>query len=219
MKLRKIFLVIIPLILICAYLQASQSDKEIDGLSILNQNQIAYTDVNFFRYLNKDKVEIVSAFLDAGYDVNKPNQASQTPLMVAAQKGTYRICELLLQRGADVNAVDCDSCTALMYAASYRHAKVAELLISYEADVNIQNDNGWTALMFAIDSGNKNTIDALITIDTDPMLRNKDNKSARDFAKEHRFDKLTQYIADKQAYLHNQKGAKHKKNTSKPKKF
>jgi len=207
----KPYLVIILLVLLSAVLSAEQADtEEARGLGFLKQNGIAFTDVNFYRYLNGDRVEVVEAFLDAGYDVNKRNQASQTPLIVASDEGCLKTVELLLRRGADINASDIDGCTALMYAGDKKRAQIVALLIANKADVNLQNDSGWTALMFAIDSGNKETIDAMITIDTDAMLKNKDNKTARDFAKEHRFDKLPQYIIDKITYLQKHKVPKKK---------
>jgi ankyrin repeat protein len=220
MKRNKTYYVFLFFTLICAILSSKQTDSEAaKGLELLLQNNIEFTEVNFYRYLNKDRSEVIGAFLDAGFEVDKRNQASQTPLMVASEKGCFKVAELLLKSGADINAADSDSSTALMYAANKKRVRIAELLIAWRANVNLQNEHGWTALMFAIDSGNKAVIDALITIDTDAMLSNNDNKTARDFAKEHRFDKLPQYIIDKITYLQNQKNSEQKKKTAKPGKF
>lgn len=199
MKFSKAVCIYLLMIIVYSVVCADQSEPII--LDKRNMVTYRYSDKEFYKYLSRDNADVVLVYLEAGYDVNSRNQASQTPLMVAAQKGCFNVADLLIRRGADVNATDCDSCTALMYAASKRRATIATMLIEHKADVNRQNKNGWTALMFAIDSGSCNTIDELITIDTDPMLRNKDNQTARDFAIKHRFDKLPQYIKDKIEYL------------------
>ncbi len=202
MKLSKAYVFLVLIILFCSVLGAeTQKADNATGIDKLKLHNITFSDANFYKYLNQDKAEIIRAFLDAGYDLNKRNQASQTPLIVASMKGALDVCELLVSRGADVNATDIDKSTALMYAASCKRASIVNLLVINKADVNLQNDKGWTALMFAIEGGSRETIDAVITVDTDPMLRNNDNKTARDYARKHKYGKLNQYIRDKIAYL------------------
>jgi ankyrin repeat protein len=47
---------------------------------------------------------LVTQLLDAGADVDSPNDDGQTALMLAARVGSLDIATLLVERGADVNA-------------------------------------------------------------------------------------------------------------------
>ena len=62
-------------------------------------------------------VELVTQLLDAGADVESPNEDGQTALMLAARTGSLDIAKLLVERGADVNAKEAwRDQTALMWA-------------------------------------------------------------------------------------------------------
>lgn len=58
-------------------------------------------------------VEVARALLDAGADVEAPDQAGNTALIWAAWGGSSDVLRLLLQRGADVQARDMNGRTAL----------------------------------------------------------------------------------------------------------
>jgi ankyrin repeat protein len=205
-----IFLFILGIV--CSSSEAvTTTEQQADGLAKLQKRDIPFTDVSFYSYVNKDDAAVVLEFLNAGYDVNKHNEASQVSIIKAAEKGSDKVAELLLLRGADANATDVEGSTALMYAAYNKHSKMVTLLIDFGADVNMQNKDGWTALMFAIEGGDKKTIDNLVTIKTDLTLKNKDNKAVRDLARKHDFDKLPQYMLDKIAFLKNQEQIKQHK--------
>jgi ankyrin repeat protein len=197
--------------------EAKANDKakakgKLTGLERLTQMNIDCTEDNFCHFVKKDRVDIVSDFLESGFDPNKQNAAGQTPLFVAAMNNSLKVAKLLLSKGVEVDARDIDGSTPLMYAAFNHKHKMVELLIKHKADVNAQNNKGWTALMYAVESGNKKTIDALLTKDTNYLLRNKEKVSARDIALRKGYDKLPQYMEDKILYLQDtEKPAKNKK--------
>src|SRR5258708_38457664 len=75
--------------------------------------------------------------LDAGRNVEVPNQEGQTALMLAARAGSLEVAELLVRHGANVNAREkWRGQTALMWAADARSAELTRFLIDHKADVN-----------------------------------------------------------------------------------
>eukprot|EP01006_Ploeotia_vitrea_P010110 TRINITY_DN2592_c0_g1_i1.p1 TRINITY_DN2592_c0_g1~~TRINITY_DN2592_c0_g1_i1.p1 ORF type:complete len:580 (-),score=92.31 TRINITY_DN2592_c0_g1_i1:37-1776(-) len=79
------------------------------------------------------------ALIQAGADVNKPDEGGGTPLMLACQRtgpDAEELVTTLLVGGCDVNAQDEGGGTALIRAAEAGNLKVARLLVAAGADVN-----------------------------------------------------------------------------------
>ena len=89
----------------------------------------------------------VVRLLDAGTPIEeRSGKYRETPLMVAARRGTWDMVKLLLDRGANVNTSSPIAGTAL-HAAAYRgRLDLCKLLIERGADVNAPNEEGWTVL-------------------------------------------------------------------------
>src|SRR5215467_2417831 len=87
--------------------------------------------------------------LDAGSNVEAPNQEGQTALMLAARAGSLDVAELLVRRGANVNARETwRGQTALMWAAAAGSAELTRFLIDHKADVNARAlANDWPSQM------------------------------------------------------------------------
>lgn len=75
-------------------------------------------------------LSIVRALIDAGSDVNAPQQAGFTPLHEAAVTGQLDLARLLLDRGADVNLKNDEGKTALNLARKGNETAMIELLVS-----------------------------------------------------------------------------------------
>jgi ankyrin repeat protein len=75
-------------------------------------------------------LSIAIALIDAGSDVNAPQQAGFTPLHEAAATGQLDLARLLLDRGAEVNAKTEDGRTALALARKANQTAMIELLAS-----------------------------------------------------------------------------------------
>jgi ankyrin repeat protein len=87
-----------------------------------------------------DNLEIVTLLLDAGADVNTPDEEGRTALHAAANNDQLEIVKLLIKRGADVKAkTKTDSFTPLHTAAAANAREVMILLLASGADVN----GGW----------------------------------------------------------------------------
>ncbi|MEY2891142.1 MAG: hypothetical protein RJA98_1050 [Pseudomonadota bacterium] len=119
-------------------------------------------------------------FDSPGLDVNAPNQAGETALMMAALKGQRAWCERLLARGAAVNR---EGWTPLHYAASGPDASIVPLLLDRGADINAPSPNGSTPLMMAAGYGAEASLDALLARGADPRKVNERGLNVVDFAK------------------------------------
>ena len=110
---------------------------------------------------------VIEYLLDRGADINRKNNAGNTPLMYAVRETrTDRIntCIFLVNKGADIGITDNKDKSALDYAYEYERFTIVNFLLSKGAKDNMdrQNRNGWTKLMIAAEKGNLNEISDLI---------------------------------------------------------
>src|SRR5262245_65297358 len=87
--------------------------------------------------------------LDAGSNVEAPNQEGQTALMLAARARSLDVAELLVGHGANVNAREkWRGQTALMWAADAGSAEMTRFLIDHKAEVDARaTANDWPSQM------------------------------------------------------------------------
>ncbi|XP_025059748.1 KN motif and ankyrin repeat domain-containing protein 2 isoform X1 [Alligator sinensis] len=102
---------------------------------------------------------LVRRLLDTGLcDVDKPNQAGYTALMLTALAAAYpdadraTVLQLLRAGNVDARATQAGQ-TALMLAVSHGRQDVARVLLACGANVNLQDADGSTALMCACEHG------------------------------------------------------------------
>ena len=114
--------------------------------------------------LELGEIEPIKAFLDSG--AVKVNQGQgkdrMTPLMYAASRGNYELCEFLLERKARVLSKDKFKRTPLIMAVRNGHVKVASLLLQYGSDWNHPDSSSNTPLHYAAGFGWKECVDLLI---------------------------------------------------------
>jgi ankyrin repeat protein len=112
-------------------------------------------------------------------DVNAPNAAAESPLMMAALKGDLQGCQMLLAKGAKVNL---SGWSPLHYAATGPSPAVVRLLLDRGAAVNALSPNGTTPLMMAAQYGSEESLRLLLKRGADWKRRNERGLDAADFA-------------------------------------
>ena len=116
--------------------------------------------------IRTEDLEILSAMLDAGADINMRDKYGQTGLMIAARGGKTNVVRLFLSRGARLDQTAKFSLSALMLAVVFGHAEIVPLLVEAGADRELRGSGapgfaGKTALDLAIGSGSLDMVAAL----------------------------------------------------------
>ncbi|WP_353283578.1 ankyrin repeat domain-containing protein [Wolbachia endosymbiont (group A) of Pogonocherus hispidulus] len=82
-------------------------------------------------------IEIVSALIEKGANVNAIDTVENTPLLVAVERGYIEIVSTLIEKGADVNVEGgFHSSTPLYCAIERNNAEIVKSLVEKGADVN-----------------------------------------------------------------------------------
>ncbi|WP_425386623.1 ankyrin repeat domain-containing protein [Wolbachia endosymbiont (group A) of Barypeithes pellucidus] len=82
-------------------------------------------------------IEIVSALIEKGANVNAIDTVENTPLLVAVERGYIEIVNTLIEKGADVNVEGgFHSSTPLYCAIERNNAEIVKSLVEKGADVN-----------------------------------------------------------------------------------
>ena len=111
--------------------------------------------------------------------VDEPNAQGETPLMIAAIRGSLPAVKALVKRGAAVNR---PGWTPLHYACSGPDNGVAAFLLAQGAEVNARSENGTTPLMMAARYGAGDLVPLLIQAGAEPRAANEQELTAADFA-------------------------------------
>jgi len=115
---------------------------------------------DFFKAIEFDEAPTVQQLLIRGFDPNTPSPDLQTPLILAIQKGSERVAQVLVAHPQmQVNRPNPNDETPLMLAALKGREALVLALLKREADVNRP---GWTALHYAATGGHANIVRALL---------------------------------------------------------
>lgn len=88
-----------------------------------------------------------------GIDIRKKDSMGKTPLMIAAEEGSFEVINLIMPL-SDINEKDTKNKNALHYATILGNEKcVNSILSSPEIDINAQDSHGWTSLHYAVQYG------------------------------------------------------------------
>lgn len=111
--------------------------------------------------------------------LDEPNAQGETPLMIAAIRGSLPAVKALVKRGAAVNR---PGWTPLHYACSGPDNGVTAFLISQGAELNARSENGTTPLMMAARYGSSDLVPLLLKAGAEPRAANEQELTAADFA-------------------------------------
>jgi ankyrin repeat protein len=111
--------------------------------------------------------------------VDEPNAKGETPLMIAAIRGSLPAVQALVKRGAAINR---EGWTPLHYACSGPDNGVTAWLLAQGAEINARSDNGTTPLMMAARYGNGDLVPLLLKAGAEPRAANEQELTAADFA-------------------------------------
>lgn len=143
--------------------------------------------------LREPSLKVVAALLeDPNTRAEVRTAQDESPLMLAALRGSLDVCKLLIARDADVNK---PGWTPLHYAATGGHVDTVRLLLDNHAYIDAASPNGSTSLMMAAMYGTLDAVQLLLDAGADPNLKNEQGLSAIDFARRVQQDKAVELIA------------------------
>ena len=120
-------------------------------------------------------LDIMTALLEGGADVNKKSTSGQTCIFNAACHNQYRAIELLSSWGGSVDESTSAGVTPLM-SASYRgHLECMETLLRLGADVHALTNSGQDALYNSACNGQPEAAQLLITAGSALNARENDS--------------------------------------------
>lgn len=126
----------------------------------------------------------VEALLDAGLDIDRPDDEGRRPLHEAAFSGRLEMVQFLLAAGAVLDApIHPFGYTALYYAVQQGHADVARFLIAQGSKLDVTDRlTGQTLLHITAMRGDMNVAGILIAAGADVFAEDRKGQTARDFA-------------------------------------
>ena len=115
---------------------------------------------DFFKAIEFDNAEVVTNLLQRGFDPDSPNPQGQPALMLAMQKSSRKVAEVLMEwKTTNLSIHNPQMETPLMLAAITNQLAWSQKLIERGADVN---QKGWTPLHYAATKGNIDIMRLLI---------------------------------------------------------
>lgn len=141
-----------------------------------------YSPSGLFWAIESHHAGLVCRLLDRGVAPDARNNADETPLMEAADRGEADIVGCLLAHGANVNGISRQNATALKSAVDGQRDSVVRLLLEHGADVNQITTGGSRVLIAAASLGREDYTDQFLKAGADPNARDATGNSALSWA-------------------------------------
>ena len=104
---------------------------------LFNQPSNAGSFDDFFGSIGIDNSQVIKSLLNKGFDPNTPNEAGETPLILAVNSGSINVVKVLSSaKGIDLDRTNLNDETPLMLAAISNKLEIARILISKGSSVN-----------------------------------------------------------------------------------
>lgn len=114
----------------------------------------------FFSAVKANDAANVSALINRGFDVNTPNSAGETGLLMAVRESSVKVIDVLLKAPKiKIESRSAQDESPLMLAAIKGLTEVCRQLIAADADVN---KPGWTPLHYAATKGHLDIMNLLL---------------------------------------------------------
>ena len=133
--------------------------------------------------ITEKSMDVIKLLVDTpSIDLERPNLAGETPVMMMAYNDMYDLLVYLVdKRDVDINK---PGWTALHYAATNGHERIASYLLDKHAYIDALSPNGTTPLMMAARGGHIHVVKLLLDRGADLSKRNGLKMTAIEFAEQ-----------------------------------
>ncbi len=107
-------------------------------------------------------IHFVIPLIEAGIDVNEPDNDGWTPVYIAADNGYAEIITTLKAAGADMDKPNSDDVTPIYVATENEHTAAIIALGAAGAKIDTLDNNGFTPLCMAVKVGDVAVVSALL---------------------------------------------------------
>ena len=144
----------------------------------------------------KTIVTALKRFVNAGTDINYPDDDGDSPLIFAIRSNTVDIAECLINLGANVNCADKDGITPLMWTVrEIGDIKLLRLLLAKDVLLDVQDVDGNSALHYAAEVGNVAIVRELVRAGAQLDTANTDGETALILASLYNNDTVVKVLA------------------------
>jgi len=133
------------------------------------------------RAIQLESTDILTALIDHGAAVDKPNRSGTTPLIFAMRMERLDVMKILIDAGADVNHRLNSGWTMLLQAVDCNPdrgngtGEIVKFLIEAGADVNLALESGTTPVALAVTHNHLPELKLLLAAGADPNIKNNNN--------------------------------------------
>ncbi|CAM4324884.1 ankyrin repeat domain-containing protein [Erysipelothrix inopinata] len=152
--------------------------------------------------VHNNDIEAAINLIDQGANVNLQDNISDSPYLYAGAQGRTEILEHMLKYAdIDFSVVNRYGGNTLIPAAEKGHIDNVKLLVADDRiDIDFQNNFGYTALIEAValtDGSEKfvEIVKILVDAGADITLKDKSGKTALDYAKEKKYEKMIEILS------------------------
>jgi hypothetical protein len=174
--------------------KATRTCKQLQAvMREVKEDEYGMTQLNYFAW--KGMIESVNRMLlIKGIEIESKDMFGDTPLILAALRGSVEICKLLLEHGAKIESKNIDGFTPLLCACQEGHLSVVSLLIDRGANVEASTILGSRSLHIAAQNGRLGIVKALIARHVDMNAFTNYGRTALGIARRQKYSSIISSI-------------------------
>ncbi|KAK2809089.1 hypothetical protein FQN50_004143 [Emmonsiellopsis sp. PD_5] len=142
-----------------------------------------------------------SALLEKNANIESPDGAGNTPLLLAAMEGHDVVVKLLLEKNANTESLDESGCTPLLLAAMEGHYAVVRLLLEKNANTESLDEYGWTPLLYAAMEGHDLVVKLLLEKNANIEFRDSVGQTPLSLAAKKGHEGVVRLLVEKNANI------------------
>uniref|UniRef100_UPI00358FF7E5 histone-lysine N-methyltransferase EHMT2-like isoform X3 n=1 Tax=Myxine glutinosa TaxID=7769 RepID=UPI00358FF7E5 len=147
----------------------------IEGLEPNNVNENQGKKTPMHAAAEHGHVEVLHILIQAGGNIDPPNDDLRTPLLLAAENNQLEVTKYLIKAGASLRQKDDEGATCLHLAAKKGNLNVVQFLLSTgQVNVNSQDDGGWTPIIWASEYKHLDVVKLLLSRGSDITIRDNE---------------------------------------------